>query len=183
MPNWLSYRGEGCSLSFHLPPLFRGLVVWVFCTLEEDVHNYYFVNSHIIIIKNKSNGRILFQDERSVQADVWVRYVSIIEMGLVDYYVDDELELYIYSERTGDVLPHVKECGVHVIAKKSDSFEESEVGRDTMMPSPPPYHLLPHPHCGSITASTPLQWSDYLFSKLQKHNLSLSIYGKKTYFL
>jgi leucine-rich repeat protein SHOC2 len=70
-----------------------------------------------------------------------------------------------------------------VIAGKSDSFEESEVGRDTVMPSPPLYHLLPHPHCGSITASTPKQWSDFLFAKLQNHNLNLRLFGKNTYFL
>jgi leucine-rich repeat protein SHOC2 len=48
-----------------------------------------------------------------------------------------------------------------VIAGKSDLFEESEVGRDIVMPSPPLYHLLPHSHCGSITAFTPKQWSDF----------------------
>ncbi|KAL3564686.1 hypothetical protein D5086_032732, partial [Populus alba] len=58
---------------------------------------------------------------------------------------------------------------------KLDSFEESEVGKDTVMPSSPQYHLLPHPHCGSITASTPKQWSDYLFSKLKGHSLSLRL--------
>ena len=31
--------------------------------------------------------------------------------------------------------------------------------------------------------STPKQWSDYLFPKLQKHNLHLMLYGKKKYFL
>jgi len=70
-----------------------------------------------------------------------------------------------------------------VIAGKSDSFEESEVGRDAVMPSPPLYHLLPHPHCGSITASTPKQWSDYLFPKLHKYSLNLSLDGKNKYFI
>jgi len=70
-----------------------------------------------------------------------------------------------------------------VIAGKLDSFEESEVERDTMILSPPPYHLFPHPHCGSITASTPKQWSDFLFAKLHKYNLSLTLYGKNTYFI
>jgi leucine-rich repeat protein SHOC2 len=70
-----------------------------------------------------------------------------------------------------------------VIAGKSDSFEELAVGRDAVMPSPPLYHLLPHPHCGSITASTPKQWSDFLFAKLQNHKLSLTLWGKNTYFI
>jgi leucine-rich repeat protein SHOC2 len=104
-------------------------------------------------------------------------------MAMEDYCGDDELELYIYSEPRGDAARIIKECGVHVIAKKSDSFEESEVGRNIVMSSPPPYHLLPHPHCGSITASTPKQWSDYLFAKLQKHDLNLMLHGKNKYFI
>jgi len=109
-------------------------------------------------------------------------------MAMEDYCGDDELELYISSVLSDhycedDELHIIKECGVHVIAGKLDSFEESEVERDAMMPSPPPYYLLPHPHCGSITASTPKQWSDYLFAKLHKYNLDLIQYGKNKYFI
>jgi leucine-rich repeat protein SHOC2 len=110
-------------------------------------------------------------------------------MAMEDYCADDELELHIYSQPStlavyeGRRLQpvHIKECGVHVITGKSDSFEEFEVERNTVMPSPPPYHLLPHPHCGSIIASTPKQWSDFLFLKLQNHNLGL--FRKNKYFI
>jgi len=147
MPNWMSYSGEGCSLSFHIPPVFHGLVLW-FHKDDKDTYDK-------------------------------------------DYCADDDLELYIHTESTLYALRYghsfepapIKECGVHVIAGKSDSFEELAVGRDAMMPSPPLYHLLPHPHCGSITASTPKQWSGFLFAKLQNHNLSLTLYGKNTYFI
>ncbi|KAI5554976.1 hypothetical protein BDE02_19G050000 [Populus trichocarpa] len=179
MPKWLSYRGEGCSLSFHIPPVFQGLVVWVVCPLQKSVH-YYNKNTHIITIRNKSNGIQLFEYKRRVATGGLIRYISISEMAMEDYCGDDELELYIYSEPRGDAARIIKECGVHVIAKKSDSFEESEVGRNIVMSSPPPYHLLPHPHCGSITASTPKQWSDYLFAKLQKHDLNLMLHGGAT---
>jgi len=107
-------------------------------------------------------------------------------MAMEDYCGDDELELYIPSEPTENAVHIIKECAVHVIAGKSDSFDESEgseVGRNTMMHSPPSYHLLFHPHCGSITASTPKQWSDYLFAKLQGHSLSLTLDGKNKYFI
>ena len=112
-------------------------------------------------------------------------------MAMEDYCGGDEFELYIssmpslYALRNGHSLEPapIKECGVHVIAGKSDSFEELAVGRDAVMPSPPLYHLLPHPHCGSITASTPKQWIDFLFAKLQNHNLGLRFFGKNTYFL
>jgi leucine-rich repeat protein SHOC2 len=206
MPNWMSYSGEGCSLSFHIPPVFQGLVVWV----EKSAH--ILSKGIIIIIRNKSNGRILFKIQRtqieyilnqsnyyfirygSPLSEGWMTYISRSETAMEDYcgddelelYIsskpseyyceDDELELYVSSEPTGMghyLKPSVQECGVHVIAGKSDSFEESAVGRDTVMPSPPSYHLFPHPLCGLITASTPKQWSDYLFTRLPKYNLSL----------
>jgi leucine-rich repeat protein SHOC2 len=131
------------------------MVVWFACPLEKYVHD------NIITIRNKSNGIQLFEDKRTVTAG-WIKHISRSEMAMEDYCADDELELYKYSEPTEIVVRIIKDCGVHVIAGKSDSFEESEVGRDTVMPSPPPYHLLPHPHCGSVTASTPKQWNDYL---------------------
>ena len=60
---------------------------------------------------------------------------------------------------------------------RSDSFEELEVHHR------PPYHLLLHSYCGSITASISNQWCDYLFSKLQKYNLNLRLDGKNKYFI
>ncbi|XP_073263018.1 disease resistance protein RUN1-like isoform X2 [Populus alba] len=195
MPDWMSYRGEGCSLSFHIPPIFQGLALWfVYRPIETDFQFKNFFNSTdiIIIIRNKSNGIQLFECKRTAETGGLIRYISISEMAMEDYCADDELELYISSEpreyglRYGHSFKpvHIKECGVHVIAGKLDSFEESEVGRDIVMPSPPPYHLLPHPTCGSITASTPKQWSDYLFPKLHKYSLDvLRLHGKNTYFI
>jgi len=190
MPDWMSYRGEGCSLSFHIPPVFHGLVLW----LEKGTHMYTHTNI-IIIIKKKSNGRILFKDKRAqigihIFMEGWIRYISRSEMAMEDYCGGDELELHISSEPTEYALRMghawkrwVKECGVHVIAGKSDSFEKSAVGRDTVMPSPPLYHLLPHPHRGSITASTPKQWCDFLLAELQNHKIGLLLLGKNNYFL
>ncbi|KAJ6854510.1 disease resistance protein RUN1-like [Populus alba x Populus x berolinensis] len=180
MPNWLSYRGEGCSLSFHIPPLFQGLVLWV-------VHPRIIRGTEVVInIRNKSIQLFECQQMyswRTIRG--WLRYISRSEMAMEDYCGDDELELYIYSKPTEYAVCHGHsiECGVHVIAEKSDSFEESAVGRDTVMPSPPLYHLLPHPHCGSIRASTPTQWSDFLFAKLQGHSLDLRLKGKNKYFI
>ncbi|XP_034918664.2 TMV resistance protein N-like [Populus alba] len=184
MPNWMSYSGEGCSLSFHIPPVFHGLVLWVVCSLEKERY-YYYNTDIIIIIRNKSNRRILFEDKRTPESGGRIRYIRRSEMAMEDYCGDDELELYIHTLKNAlryghSFKPvHVKECGVHVIAWKLDSFEGSEVGRDIVMPSPPPYHLLSHSTCDSITASTPKQWSDYLFVKLQEHNLSLTLYGEE----
>ncbi|XP_073263063.1 uncharacterized protein [Populus alba] len=180
MPNWMSYSGEGYALSFHLPPVFHGLVLWM--------KDYYYLDI-FIIIRNKSNnihlfkgpgaprieGRLIYLN-RSEMTTGWMRYISRSEMAMEDYCADDELELYFYYE-WWEAL-HINECGVHVIAGKSDSFEELEVGKHTVMPSPPTYHLLLHPTCGSITASTPKQWSDFLFTKLQGHALDLGFVGK-----
>jgi len=180
MPNWMSYRGEGCSLSFHIPPVFQGLVLW----FDKDSHCHFHIDI-IIIIRNKSNGRILFEDNRSAGTEGCIRYITRSQMAMEDYCADDELELYISPWRNGysfEPAP-IKECGVHVIVGKSDSFEELAVVRDAVMPSPPLYHLLPHPHCGSITASTPKQWSDFLFPKLQGHSLYLTLDGKNKYFI
>jgi leucine-rich repeat protein SHOC2 len=187
MPNWLSYSGEGCSLSFHIPSVFLGLVLWAVHPLEKDARDYYSTDI-IIIIRNKSNGIQLFKGNGSPGTEGWIRYISRSEMAMEDYCGDDEFELCISSEPTknyggDDELHIIKECRVHVIAGKVDSFEESEVGRDTVMPSPPPYHLLPHSHCGSITASTPNQWSDFLFAKLQGHSLDLVLDGENKYFI
>ncbi|KAJ6857996.1 disease resistance protein RUN1-like isoform X2 [Populus alba x Populus x berolinensis] len=189
-PDWMSYKREGGSLSFHIPPDFHGLVLW----LEKGTHLYTHTNI-IIIIRNKSNGRILFNDKRA-QIGIhifmlgWIRYISSSEMAMEDYCGDDELELCISSEPTEYALRmgHAwklwgEKCGVHVIAEKSYSFEESVVGRDTVMPSPPLYHLLPHPHRGSITASTPKQWCDFLLAELQNHNICFFLLGKNKYFL
>jgi len=171
MPNWMSYRGEGCSLSFHIPPVFLGFVLFAVHRLENT--------AIIIIIRNKSNGIQLFiGNGSSGRTGGWIRYISRSEMAMEDYCGDDELELYISSVPTkhycgDDELHIIKECGVHVIAGKLDSFEESAVGRDTVMPSPPPYHLLSHPHCGSVTASTPKQWnvSNGIHQKLSHQEL------------
>jgi hypothetical protein len=57
--------------------------------------------------------------------------------------------LHIHSHYSGSPSPNT--------LKNSDSFEELEVGRDTVTPSSPLYPLLPHPLCGLITASTPKQ--------------------------
>jgi len=174
MPNWMSYSGEGCSLSFHRPPVFHGLVLWVVLPLEKDYDDYFNTNV-IIIIRNKSNGIQLFENKRGASTGGLIRYISRSEMAMEDYCADDELELYISSAPT--------EYRVHVIAGMPDLFEELEVGKDTLMPSLPPYHLFSHPHCGSITASTPKQWSDYLFAKLQGHSLNLRLDGKNKYFI
>jgi leucine-rich repeat protein SHOC2 len=111
----LSGDGEGCSLSFHIPPVFQGLVVWAVYSLEKD-DRYYFHTVIIIIIRNKSNGIQLFKEKRmSPQTGGRIRYISRSEMAMEDYCGDDELELYISSEPRGDAVRIIKECEVRFI--------------------------------------------------------------------
>nr|TKR74175.1 hypothetical protein D5086_0000297780 [Populus alba] len=135
--NWFSYRGKGSSLSFHIPPVFQGLVVGVVyqrliglsCAAK-------------LCIKNKSNDIQLFE------AYVWVpvltnlmRYISLSEMAMKEHCEDEELELCVGLYMGEDA--GVFECGIHVIVEKTDLFEgsewdhESEVGRDGGIPAPP----------------------------------------------
>jgi leucine-rich repeat protein SHOC2 len=113
MPNWMSYRGEGCSLSFHMPPVFHGLVLWV--------DNDYYVK---IIIRNNSNGIRLFECTQWYYPpkNGWIRYISRSKMAMEDYCADDEFELYISSLPSFEPAS-IKECGVHL---KSWQWEEMQ---------------------------------------------------------
>ena len=116
MPNWFSFHGEGSSLSFNVPPVFQGLVLWF------ALENVSIMNGDIII-KNKNNGVRLFKSlelSSFVRRGGWIRYVSISEMEMEEYGGDEELELCVNLTNTNNA---VKECGVHVIAEMS-SFEQ-----------------------------------------------------------
>jgi hypothetical protein len=67
MPKLLSYSGEGCSLSFHIPPVFQGLVLWFVYPLEQ-IGRYNVHNSINISIRNKSNGQHrMFEDNHCIK--------------------------------------------------------------------------------------------------------------------
>ena len=161
-PNGLIYHGHGCSLSFHVPPVFQGLIFWALSTR--------IVFSRIprinAIIRKKSNGIQLFEATQAVghySPLSWVRYISSSEMAMEGHCAHEELELYV---NLGSEDINVKQCGIQVIVDL-DLFEgiESEVGRDRvpyhLLPHAS-YHLLPHPLYGSIGFSTMEQWKDYL---------------------
>ena len=98
LPSWMSYSGEGCSLYFHIPPVFQGLVVG----FVPYTPHYPLETRIIIIIRNKSNGIQLFEDKWTAETLTprsagWIRYISRSEMAMEDYCADDELELYISS--------------------------------------------------------------------------------------
>nr|TKR78424.1 TMV resistance protein N-like [Populus alba] len=120
IPNWFSYRGKGSLLSFHVPPVFQGLVVGVACQCLIGLFG-----AAKVCIKNKSNGIQLF--EAYVRDSVvrnWLRYVSTSEMAMEEYCGDEGLELCVELDMGEDA--EVFECGIHVIVEKTDSFEGSE---------------------------------------------------------
>ncbi|XP_061948959.1 disease resistance protein RPV1-like isoform X2 [Populus nigra] len=120
IPNWFSYRGKGSSLSFHVPPVFQGLVVGVVCQGLIGLFG-----AAKLCIKNKSNGIQLFEAYvcDSVAHNL-MTYISTSEMAIEEYCEDEELELCVglYTGEDAEVF----ECGIHVIVEKTDSFEGSE---------------------------------------------------------
>nr|XP_034892134.1 disease resistance protein RPV1-like [Populus alba] len=170
-PKGFIYHGQGCSLSFHVPLVFQGLIFWAFSTR--------IVFSRIprinAIIRKKSNGIQLFEATHAVghySPLSWVRYISSSEMAMEEHCAHEELELYV---NLGSEDINVKQCGIQVIVDL-DSFEgiernhgvdnqELEVGRDRvpyhLLPHAS-YHLLPHPLYGSIGFCTMEEWKDFL---------------------
>jgi hypothetical protein len=137
IPNWFSYRGKGTSLSFHVPPVFQGLVVGVACQCLIGLFG-----AAKLCIQNKSNGIQLFEAYVcDAVASNLMTYISTSEMAMEEYCEDEELELCVglYTGEDAEVF----ECGIHVIVEKTDSFEgsewdhESDVGRDRVIPAPP----------------------------------------------
>ena len=158
-PKGFIYHGQGCSLSFHVPPVFQGLIFWAFSTR--------IVFSRIpkinAIIRKKSNGIQLFEATQVVgnySPLSWVRYVSSSEMAMEEHCAHEELELNV-NLGSGDI--NVKQCGILVIVDL-DSFEgiEWNHGVDNRVIHVEPYHLLPHPSYGSIGFTTMEHWKDFV---------------------
>uniref|UniRef100_A0A6N2M609 Uncharacterized protein n=1 Tax=Salix viminalis TaxID=40686 RepID=A0A6N2M609_SALVM len=168
-PNGFRYCAEGCSLSFHIPPVFQGLFFWAFSA------RMFFSSSHTIkaIIRKKSNGMQLFEARLVVGLYCplsWGRYVSLSEMAMEEYCGHEELELHV---NLGSEDINVKQCGIHVIADW-DSFEAIEwdskdIESDNVIPSLVG-HLLYHPLYGSIAFTTIERWKDDL---IRRKNLPL----------
>uniref|UniRef100_A0A6N2LW04 Uncharacterized protein n=1 Tax=Salix viminalis TaxID=40686 RepID=A0A6N2LW04_SALVM len=159
--NGYRYEAEGCSLSFHIPPVFQGLM---FCALSTRM---YFSSSHTIkaIIRKTSNGMQLFEATQVVGLYCplsWTRYVSLSEMAMEEYCGHEDLELYV---NLGSEDINVKGCVIHVI-EDLDSYEAKEwdikgIEIDNAIPSPVS-HFLYHPLYGSI-AFTPIEkWKAFL---------------------
>ncbi|KAJ6744504.1 hypothetical protein OIU79_030774 [Salix purpurea] len=160
-PNGFTYRAEGCSLSFHIPPLFQGLVFWALSS------RMFFSRSHTIkaIIRKKSNGMQLFEATQVVGLYCplsWTRYVSLSEIAMEEYRGREELELYV---NLGSEDINVKQCGILGIVDL-DSFDAIEwdikgIEIDNVITSPTD-HFLYHPLYGSISFTTIEKWKAYL---------------------
>ncbi|KAG5223845.1 disease resistance protein [Salix suchowensis] len=146
-PIGFRYHAEGCSLSFHIPQVFQGLLFWAFST------RIFFSSSHTIkaIIRKKSNGMQLFEATQVVGLYCplsWVRYVK--------------LELYV---NLGSDDINVKQCGIHVVVDW-DPFRAIEWDPDIESGNvtSPTSHLLDHPLYGSIAFTTMEKWKDKLLN-------------------
>jgi hypothetical protein len=107
IPNWFCYRGEGCSLSFRIPPVFQGLAIWAVCSGGG-------CQEYEAIIKNKRNGIPLFEatHARPYFRGRWVIVISKPEIAMEKYCGDDELELHVILRSENS---EVVRCGIHVI--------------------------------------------------------------------
>nr|TKS16538.1 hypothetical protein D5086_0000022720 [Populus alba] len=106
------FHGEGCSLSFHIPPDFEGLLIWVVCSGGGGYQEYK------AIIKNKRNGIPLFEatHARPYFRRRWVMIISKPEMAMEKYCGDDGLELHLILRSENS---EVVRCGIHVIETPS----------------------------------------------------------------
>lgn len=102
------FHGEGCSLSFHIPPDFEGLLIWVVCSGGGGYQEYK------AIIKNKRNGIPLFEATHAQHyfRCRWVMVISKPEMAIEKYYGDGELELHVILRSENS---EVVRCGIHVM--------------------------------------------------------------------
>jgi hypothetical protein len=157
--------GEGCSLSFDIPPDFEGLVIGAVCSGSG-------YQEFKAIIKNKSNGIQLFEatHARPYFRSRWLRVISRREMAMEKYCGDAGLELHVILRSENS---EVVQCGIHAIDPIGRSIyaqspaldhdidnQQSQVESDRTIP--PPYHLLRHPRHGSMRFSTRQQWKAFL---------------------
>uniref|UniRef100_A0A6M2E7A8 Uncharacterized protein n=1 Tax=Populus davidiana TaxID=266767 RepID=A0A6M2E7A8_9ROSI len=145
IPNWFSCRGEGCSLSFRIPPVFEGLAIWAVCSGGG-------CQEYEVIIKNKRNGIPLFEatHARPYFPGRWVIVISKPEIAMEEYCGDGELELHVILRSENS---EVVRCGIHVIKThpfgrsiydeipalshdicNQESFEGSEGDHDMRLP-------------------------------------------------
>lgn len=127
MPELFSNRGEGSSLSFHVPPgsdgnKIQALVVWVVCAIDGNISAYLRGEA---VIRNKSKGVQLFKrsimlftmSTNSSNQCSWVNHISLAALPPYAMKAGEELELSVEVKHTSF---EVQKCGVHMIVKKPE---------------------------------------------------------------
>ncbi|KAJ6883706.1 hypothetical protein NC652_030829 [Populus alba x Populus x berolinensis] len=127
MPELFSNRGEGSSLSFHVPPgsdgnKIQGLVVWVVCAIDGNISAYLRGEA---VIRNKSNGVQLFKrsimlftmSTNSSNQCSWVNHISLAALPPNAMKAGEQLELSVEVKHTSF---EVQKCRVHMIVKKPE---------------------------------------------------------------
>jgi hypothetical protein len=120
IPEWFSYRGDGSSLSFHLPEFSFGdelvaMIVWVVFGVDEI--GFLTLQYPSAVIKNKSNGIKLVERSLDVgnisTSHSWVSYAPFVVRPCA-MEGGGELELKVEVEEDAMVMI----CGVHLVVKR-----------------------------------------------------------------
>ncbi|KAG5223894.1 TMV resistance protein [Salix suchowensis] len=170
IPEWFSHRGEGSSLSFHLPSVsvpdgnkLQALLFWVVLASTSEATPY--IGFGAAIFKNKSNGIKLFDTCQTVAFDrnstkhSWIHRVPLIVLEESLQGVE-ELELYV---KVNARKYWVEKCGVHLIMEKSKA--DSDIDGEKLD------HEIDIPALGSSTTDDQRLESS-LIRELQKRKIT-----------
>lgn len=184
MPEWFSHRGEGSSLSFHVPMAvaggdeFQALVVWVVCTVKEYSEREVIYASINAIMKNKKSGFQLFESWKRFAFKAyptqkyysWVKHVTLAELPC---HFEEELELSVEldvyddcrltKENDADNII-VEKCGLHLIAKKA-GIVKSDGSHGSVVIQP--YHP-------AAPSTDDERWKSYLIRELPECEISFA---------
>ncbi|XP_034918640.1 disease resistance protein Roq1 [Populus alba] len=162
IPEWFSFRGEGSSLSFHLPSVLgsdgnqlQGLLIGVvFATSLEGS----FAPCRTLL-RNKSNGKVMFERSSSIKFDPSsTRNSWILSLPLIGGYRCavkgvEELELNVEISSSG-----VEQCGVHLITKNNAVSNIGKLDRDIYSLARTDTKIVPSYHHQAVASSSPNEW-------------------------
>ncbi|KAJ6854499.1 hypothetical protein NC651_039425 [Populus alba x Populus x berolinensis] len=143
IPEWFSHRGEGSSLSFHLPSVsvadgnkLQALLLWVVSTSTNEATDqetpFLQFDMCVATFKNKSTGIELFETMAAVTFDrnstehSWIQRISLIgsEESLQGV---EELEVNVKISFHDVPKCWVEKCGVHLIIEKNKADSDQEI--------------------------------------------------------
>ncbi|KAG5224390.1 TMV resistance protein [Salix suchowensis] len=162
IPEWFSLRGEGPSLSFHLPSASRsdgyklqGLLVWV-------VHVASLEGSFAAcraVLRNKNSSKVLFERPSNIKfhpnstRNSWILSIPLIGGYGCAVKGVEELELNVEIS-SGEV----EQCGVHLIRNNNGDSSIGKLDRDIYSLARTKTVVDPSHHHQAVASSSPNEW-------------------------